>query len=65
MDAFLVLEDVFQYVQDFAYNLKFKLSFIVVFSQMIHNKELFRRFNVKYPTISEGSTKSYLFPLCG
>ena len=61
-NASLVLED-FQLVQDFACNQKFKLSFIVVFFQMVHNKKFFRRSSVKYRSFSEGPTWSDLF-LC-
>ena len=50
-------------VQDSACNLTFKLLFIVVFFQMVHNKRLFRRSSVKYWTFSKGPTWSDLFPL--
>ena len=45
-------------------NLRFKLSFIVVFFRMVHKKKLFRRSRVKYRTYSKGPTWSDLFPLC-
>ena len=62
MDASLVLEG-FSVVQGFAYNLRFKLSFIVIFFQMIHKKKLFRRSIVKYRTFSESPMWSDLFSL--
>ena len=37
MDAFLVLENFFQYVQDSTYNLTLTLSFIAVLFWMVHN----------------------------
>ena len=40
----------------------FKLSFIVVFVQMVHYVKLFRRSSVKYRTFLEGPTWSDLFP---
>ena len=46
---------------------RFKLSFIVVFLQMVHKKKLFRSSSVsdlKYQTFSEGPTWSDLFRLC-
>ena len=51
-------------VQDFAYNLRSKLSFIVVFFRMVHKKKFFGRFSVKYWTFSEGPTWSKSFSLC-
>ena len=56
MDASLVLED-------FIYNLSFKISFIVVFFRMVHNEKIFRSPSVKYWTFSEGPTLSDLFPV--
>ena len=56
MDASLVLEDFFREVQDFAYNLRFKLSFIVIFFWMVHKEKLFRRSSVKYRSFSQGPT---------
>ena len=41
------------YIQDSAYNLKFKLLFIVVFFRMVHNEKIFRRSGVKYRIFSE------------
>ena len=53
MDASLVLEDFFGRSRIPANNLRFKLSFTVVFFRMVHKKKLFRRSNVKYRTFSE------------
>ena len=50
-----------QFVQDFAYNLKFKLLFIVVFFRMVHKTKLFRRSSVKYRIFSEGPTWNDIF----
>ena len=50
--------------QNSAQKLTFKLSFIVVFFWIVHNKKLFRRSSVSYRTFSEGPTWSDLFPLC-
>ena len=58
------LRGLFKEVQDSAFNLTFKLSFIVVFFWMVHNKKLFRRSSVNYWTFSEGPMWSDIFPLC-
>ena len=52
-----------QQVLDSAYNLTFKLLFIVAFFRMFHNKKCYSRSNVKYRTFSEGPTRSALFLL--
>ena len=56
------LRGLFQQFQDPAYYLTFKLSFIVVFFRMVHNKKFFRRSIVKYQTISEGPSGVIYFP---
>ena len=53
----------FRFFQDFVYNLRFKLSSIVVFCRMVHEKKLFGRSSVKYHTFSEGPVWSDLFSL--
>ena len=58
------LRGLFKEVQDSAFNLKFKLSFIVVFFWMVHNEKLFRRSSVNYWTFLEGPMWSDIFPLC-
>ena len=64
-ERFSCLEGFFRrFVQGFVYNLTFKLSFILIFFQMVHNEKIFRRFSVKYRTFSEDPTCSDVFPLC-
>ena len=54
--CFSCFKGLFQQVQDSAYSLTFKLSFIAVFLWMVHNNKLFRRSSIKYQTFSEGPT---------
>ena len=49
------------FIDDSAYNLKFRLWFIVVFFLMVHYKELFIR-SVNYQTFSEGPREVIYFP---
>ena len=44
MDAFSCFRELFRFFQDFAHNLRFKLSLFVVFFWMVHKKKLFKRF---------------------
>ena len=60
---FSFFRGLFQQVQDSAYNLLFKFSFIMVFFQMVRIKKLFSRSSVKYWTSSESPTRSDLLPL--
>ena len=62
--CFSCCRGLFRSVQDFAYDLRSKLSFIVVFFRMVHKKNFFGRFSVKYWTFSEGPTWSKSFSLC-
>ena len=63
--CFSYFEGLFQQLQDSTYNLTyFKVSFIVVFFCMVHNKKLLRRSNVNYRIFSDGPTRSDLFLLC-
>ena len=55
-ECFSSFRELFHWVQDAAYNLTFRLLFIVVLFRMVHNKKLFRRSSVKYGTFSEGPT---------
>ena len=48
MDASLILENIFSRPRIPTYNLKFRLSLIVVFFRMVHSEKLFRRSNVKW-----------------
>ena len=57
----LLLFKTFPVGPGFRHNQTFKLSFIVVFFWMFHNKKLFRRSSDKYRTFSEGPTWSDLF----
>ena len=61
-ECFCYLRGLFQWVQDSACNLTFKLSFTVIFFWMVHHKKLFRRSGVNYWTFSEGPTWIDLFP---
>ena len=55
-DASLVLGDFSSWSRVRPIKKKFKLFFIVVFFQMVHNEKIFRRSSVKYRTFSEGPT---------
>ena len=52
---FSCFRGLFLQVQDSTHNLLFKLSFIVLFFQLIRNQKLFRRSSVEHRTFSEDS----------
>ena len=59
--CFSCFRRLFQQVQDSAYNLTFKLLFIVVFFGMVQNNKLFRMSNVKFGLFQKVQRKVIFF----